>query len=135
MQVTDAMLSAARTAYWEREFTDIDPMRAALTAALAEMWRPIEDAPKDGTPVLLLLEKPIHSNDLDSYVPFKEIQSVIGWWGNHGWEISFMEEGTADSFGYCSNFYMGVINQLPSPPTHFMSLPAPPMGEVTPGLW
>ena len=30
-----------------------DPIRAALTAALAKMWRPIEEAPKDWRDVLL----------------------------------------------------------------------------------
>jgi len=89
-------------------------------------WQDISTAPRNGSPVLLSLAKPIHSNELESYLPWKEIQVVIGWWNHGGWEISFMEDGSADTEGYSSHFYIGAIYGLPSAPTHWMPLPPPP---------
>jgi len=76
-------------------------------------WYPIEIAPRDGTPILLSLLEPLHRNDIDGHVPWKEIHVVIGWWddswGIHEqkghWELCFMLEGSADSYGYTSNFF------------------------------
>lgn len=50
MQVTDKMVEAAWEAYDNApgHFTNSELMRAALTAALAKAWRPIESAPRDG---------------------------------------------------------------------------------------
>ncbi len=43
MQVTDAMVAKALDAFTSDKWSSgMDAMRAALTAALAEMWRPIE---------------------------------------------------------------------------------------------
>lgn len=59
MQVSDEMVRVALIV----ENAECNPnengptpesMRAALTAALAAMWRPIEEAPKDGSRVLLV---------------------------------------------------------------------------------
>lgn len=49
MQVTDEMVEAAWEAYDNApgHFTNSELMRAALTAALAKAWRPIESAPRD----------------------------------------------------------------------------------------
>ena len=46
MQITDAMVAAARKIIWGRDHNHLhgdDLISAALTAALAEMWRPIEE--------------------------------------------------------------------------------------------
>lgn len=56
MQVTDAMVAKALDVFIsDRWSSGMDAMRAALTAALAEVWRPIEDAPKDGRHVMLAI--------------------------------------------------------------------------------
>ena len=67
MQVTDAMVAKAAESdaafdgrTWlampksERE-RYMERSRRSLTAALAEMWRPIEEAPKEGRQMILLL--------------------------------------------------------------------------------
>lgn len=47
MQVSDEMVRAALTAYCGPNlYTPEESMRAALEAALAAMWRPIDEAPK-----------------------------------------------------------------------------------------
>ena len=68
MQVTDEMVQvAAKAAFyatprnrkfeqlsaWKRSIA-LDEARAALTAALAAMWRPIGEAPKDGQRILAI---------------------------------------------------------------------------------
>ena len=73
-----------------------DPMRAALTAALAEMWRAIEEAPKDGTYVLVW-----RPDEGDCH---HEAHAGIDTWTGRSW-------------------YRSRLNQQP---THFMPLPAPP---------
>lgn len=85
-------------------------------------WHDIATAPRDGTPILIKYE--MRSNDMDGYVPFDRIGAVIAWWkgwetfipetrtfedrGGGGWEICFMEEGCADSYGQTSSYYMPV---------------------------
>ncbi|BEV43992.1 hypothetical protein CRBSH125_01750 [Afipia carboxidovorans] len=58
MQVTDEMVAKAVETYtakcggWYTAGTN--PMRAALSAAFAAMWRPISEAPKDGQRILAI---------------------------------------------------------------------------------
>lgn len=84
-------------------------------------WRPIETAPRDGTAVLV--NSHMHSNDVHGYVPWKDIGVLIAWWDGSGWEGCFMEDGTADTEGYSSQFFQTVR------PTHWMPLPPPPPKE------
>lgn len=68
MFVTDKQVEAATKAYWSHYYSTADEhgaMRAALTAAPASMWRPIEEAPKDGAPVDLW--SPEHGGRLTNY--------------------------------------------------------------------
>lgn len=81
-------------------------------------WKPIETAPKDGTPILVAHY--IHSNDLYGYAPWREINVVIAWWEGGGWEMCFMEDGRADTEGISSQFFQAIR------PTHWMPLPSPP---------
>lgn len=73
-----------------------------LEAEIAAMqWRPIETAPKDGTPLLLLW-------------PDAAEKMAVMWW----------DEYVENWLGY----YDG-INPGYQPPTHWMPLPPPPAGE------
>lgn len=67
----------------------------------AMQWRPIEAAPKDGTPLLLLW-------------PDAAEKMAVMWWD-----------------GYCEGWmgYYDGINPGQMPPTHWMPLPPPPAGE------
>ena len=74
-------------------------MKAALAAADAEAWRPISEAPKDGTPLLL-------------YPTFAHMFDVaMGYW-HHEHDCWYMVN-------------LGHLNGLWEP-THFRHLPEPP---------
>lgn len=47
MQVTDAMVAAFCRANPHHHDLSVDEIRAGIDAALAEMWRPIEEAPNN----------------------------------------------------------------------------------------
>lgn len=90
-------------------------MRAALSAALAEMWRPIEEAPKDGTYVLIAGGTYYNSMSLfNEDYPF-EGQAIAKWDDYH------RQWRGENSGGHDEYFW--------HKPTHFMPLPAPPMGK------
>jgi len=78
MQVTDEMVLVAKDAFKDSCGLTINgdsAMRAALTAALGAMWRPISEAPKDGTEILLFTHQ-----DVDDFCDeaFDAVQ--IGYW-------------------------------------------------------
>ena len=86
-----------------------ETLRAALTAALAAMWRPIESAPKDGSEFLGF------GGGVEGD---KGIQTVrwndrVGCWDT---ETASLEDWDNQAEGY-------------SRPTHFMPLPSPPAQE------
>lgn len=102
MQVTDAMIAAAC-----RKCGDSDPttthksvMRAALEAALAEMWQDIEGAPH---------------NQL----------VILGWndWRDGHWisDVGYASMGTRTDAGSSISHHGSA--------THWMPLPPPPMGR------
>ena len=100
MQITDEMVLAAWEAYDDAPgyFTNSELMRAALTAALAEMWRPIEEAEPNQT-------------------------YLLGWhdWRDHAWctEVAPAIHGQRFENGYSNVSRHGSA-------THFMPLPSPP---------
>jgi len=112
MQVTDAMVAKALVAYDaavpEDHGASANGMEAALSAALAEMWRPIEEAPKDGERVLL---------------GFRDSMSAEGYW-HDGSRNHWKREGWyfADD---------DLLTGRPCDPDCYMPLPvpAPPMGK------
>lgn len=83
-------------------------------------WRAIETAPANGELILLALPERFSSNDALGYAPWVETRVVLGWRGGGGFACCFMEDGAADTEGFCSQFYMTVH------PTHWMPLPDPP---------
>lgn len=96
------------------------PMRAALTAALASMWRPIEEAPRDGTECLF------YWPNIATHRGHTGI--AMGRWAcadyfdsrPRGWnspECGFRMDGDQ-----CIPKNQGDI-------THFMPLPAPPVQQ------
>ncbi|MGB3485335.1 MAG: hypothetical protein WBB07_24360 [Mycobacterium sp.] len=107
MQVTDAMVAKAVEAsgHQPTEYNTIW-MRAALTAAMAELWRPIEEAPINQA-VLVKTNVPDH-------------------YGNAGvYEAMLVDMGSGKrwhTFGYA------VLRDIGGDfkPTHFMPLPTPP---------
>lgn len=107
MQVTDEMVAKAVETYtakcggWYTAGTN--PMRAALSAAFAAMWRPISEAPKDGRHVMLAMADDEYVGqgyyDVDSGNWYPPLQN------SHEWPDMKMH------------------------PTHFMLLPSPPAQE------
>jgi hypothetical protein len=129
MQVTDEMVRVAAEALWNydgdgRPFSDssdelkeywLNASHAALTAALAAMWRPIEDAPKDGTEVLVAGGTFYNSTStFTDDLPF--IGPSLACWDDYCREWRGENSGGHDEFFYYK-------------PTHFMPLPSPPKAE------
>ena len=114
MQVTDDMVDAALEAYHSTDgapFARPDAcMRAALTAALAAMWRPIEDAPKDGLRVTS--ETFVLAHAEKKWIRF-------GTW--------YVQEGCWYYSGTNERSQWAQIRG--DDPTHFMPLPQPPKVE------
>lgn len=104
-----AMPKSERERYMERS-------RRSLTAALAEMWRPIAEAPKDGTDVWVMSRRwlmpcPAH---------FTSREYLAREYG----DPEHMEEGWYPSHGFLFD-----LPEVTIEPTHFMPLPAPPRGK------
>jgi len=101
VQVTDAMVAKALAEYALHPGISDEKMRAALEAALAEMWRPIEEVEPNQT-------------------------YLLGWhdWRDHAWctEVAPAIHGQRFENGYSNVSKHGSA-------THFMPLPAPPRGK------
>ena len=111
-QVTDEMVEAFYNTHWNSLLADPkhelkSSIRVALAAALAAMWRPIEEygAEKHGEYILVWQPNTLAPN-----------QTVVRFdpeWGGNGWWMA------CDGKNY----------ELPlrgKPPTHFQPLPSPP---------
>jgi len=114
MQVTDAMVAKALKAYDaavpEDHGASANGMEAALTAALAEMWLDIgdgDDLSRSGQRIL------VTGGGLEGEVEAAKYNSRIGCWDA---ETCTLDDREDEADGY-------------SRPTHFMPLPAPPMGR------
>lgn len=93
-----------RHTLWGPEITEAkikDAWRAALAAAEAAMWRPIETAPRDGTHVLVV-------NRLNPNIPPAPVH-----WFDGAWSLS------ANQKAEYSDWVWGQ-------PTHWRPLPTPP---------
>lgn len=103
MQVTDEMVRVACDAFEMAPRGSMDcAMCAALTAALAAMWRPITDEVKDGRPGILFSP---YAEDLNCKGGLTWISGGYGKGAIHpGWRGESNKEA----------------------PTHFMPLPLPP---------
>lgn len=110
MQVTDEMIDAALDAHHSASLAiSSDPfeaMRAAITAALAAMWRPMEEAPKDGERLLL---------------GFRGSMSAEGFW-HDGSQNHWKQPGWyfADD---------DLLTGRPCDPDCWQTLPSPPKAE------
>lgn len=96
---------------------------AALTAALPHLsgWRPIAEAPRDGTDVFVYVRG-------DSLYPTAAHYSSREYFEKEYGDPEYMEEGWYWSFGYPSDFHEEVIE-----PTYFRPIDAPPGQEVDGG--
>ena len=88
------------------------------------VWQPMETAPQ-GQPVLLWLPTKLDTSDCVGWCGFDKTHVVLGWQdmalrGRPAWECCFMEDGAADTEGFCDQFYMIVK------PSHWHPLPDPP---------
>ena len=125
MQITDAMLRAAANIFCEAglpihlpqdgDLDDVEreryeTLRAALSAALAAAWRPIEEAPKDGTRILIWF---VHANAAYSKDPVGE-----GWEAVH--EACWIDHNGG---GWTWHGLCGVA-------TKWMPLPSPPKNSA-----
>ncbi|OAJ67731.1 DUF551 domain-containing protein [Gluconobacter cerinus] len=82
---------------------------AALKAADAAAWQPIESAPKDGTVINVLLRHDISDSDREFYC-YPQSRVSFGW----AWENG--------KFRPCTGLSLPVFIE----PTHWMPLPHPP---------
>lgn len=127
MQVTDAMV--AKAAESDAEFDGrtwlampksereryMERSRRSLTAALAEMWRPIDEAPKDGR-----------------YIIAGRFRDSALKWVRHSRRMTCDEAAERDGGepeDYDDGWTDGDDEDDYCEPTHFMPLPAPPMGK------
>lgn len=102
MQITDAMVAKALDVFTSDKWSSgMDAMRAAITAALAEMWRTDFESAPFMEPVALAL--------MDRRLPI----ACYRYNAESRWR--YLESG-AEIGDYLV-------------PTHFMPLPAPPMGK------
>lgn len=128
MQVTDEMVRVATKAFqacrpvervacqdFGMQQDDIlaQQLESALTAALGAMWRPISEAPKDGTEILLFTHQ-----DVDDFCDeaFGAVQ--IGYW----------DDGN-DAPGTVWHRDAGWILQKIGEPLAWQPLPSPPAQE------
>jgi hypothetical protein len=92
-------------------------------------WQPIETAPKDGSPMLLWLPRPLAAwGDAEGGVgPLERSNVVIGWYdvgsapSERSFEVGVVEPGWPDTEGHYSCFPIRVA------PTHWMPLPDAPV--------
>jgi len=77
------------------------------------MWRDMKGAPRDNTPVLLLLSEPIQGYRVSPDYPLATIEVAVGWTSNDRyWETVFCEQELVDSEGGMHNFNIKVTNPL-----------------------
>lgn len=82
-------------------------------------WKPIETAPKDGTPILLWGGRPDSSSDFigfDTNTSTFPSETVVGWWEEY--------RPGAGEWRYCS-YDSGIYGEWEDP-THWTPLPEPP---------
>jgi hypothetical protein len=111
--VADGVYSDIGAAHVERvrNFRDrVDEMLATRTSG----WRPISEAPRDGTDVLVYVRGETLYPTAAHYDTPEYFEKEYG-------DREYMEEGWRWSFGYPTDFHEETIE-----PTHFMPLPPPP---------
>lgn len=117
MQVTDEMVRVAKDAFKESCGLTINgdsAMRAAITAALGAMWRPICEAPKDGAWIL------VYFHDRDIGDEFAAVARYVPPRGTGGCKYGDYVWETIDSNGGYYAEYLA---------TNFMHIPSPPAQE------
>lgn len=125
MQVTDEMVRVARKAYracrpvervacqdFGMQQDDIldQQLEAALTAALAAMWQPIETAPKDGSKVDVWVTPPARSLSTGGYGRVSDC-----WFSRGSWWF-YDETKYASDPANCRSEVWNVTHWMPLPP-------------------
>jgi Protein of unknown function (DUF551) len=93
-------------------------VKAAAVRALPDAWMPIDEAPQDGTPVLLAASHGVS----------------VGWWEDSEptFKWRFVDDFDLTPTGCCdheSDDRVECNGMEADAPTHFMPLPSPPEGE------
>ncbi len=106
--IQDCAEISAHSSWADRIDTALARIDSALSAHEAQGWRPIESAPKDGTPLRLFAESLIDED-------FNPSGSAEGHWCDDvGWQAALWNDSAEE-------FYTAVIY-----PTHWQPLPPPP---------
>lgn len=86
-------------------------------------WKPINSAPKDGSPILLWCPEKI---DRREEVPGLSANTAIGFWLEGAWRSIEGEESGGSMGSSRTGWMSGSWEWIEVTPTHWMEMPDPP---------
>ena len=106
-------------AWSDAQLHSADKLRS-LSPSAGSAWRPIEEAPRDGTRIILA-----------KIIPADEEREAGIWWACAGrWQAEAPLSGTGGKIRRQAQWTDGIDNL--GDPTHFMPLPSPPSTDQKP---
>jgi hypothetical protein len=115
MQISDDVVRVAKEAWLESasDYTRLDvSIRSALEAALAAMWKPISEAPKDGTRILMQGNRDPIPSQRELYHGLDIPTTVTGYWDQVDYAWAVVGSTWTGPF-----FKPSAWQPLPSPPS------------------